>query len=93
MINLKDCKKIPDLTPFQITQKNFIVKEYPMLDEFMADTIVRMKNDRVDAIVNQIKSGELKHEEPMKPEDYVLQVVRILEPTEATPTPSPPILA
>ena len=93
MTALKDFKKIADLTPFQIKQKDFIVKEYPMLDEFMVDTIVRMKNEKIDNIVSMIKSGELKHEEPMKPEDYVIQAVSVLDPSEATPIPSPPILA
>ena len=92
MTNLKECKKIADLSPFQVKQKDFILQEYPMLDEFMVDTIVRMKNDRLDAIVNQMKSGELKHEEPMKPEDYVLQSVSILDASEATPIPPPPTI-
>jgi hypothetical protein len=85
MTDLKECKKIADLTPFQIKQKDFIVKEYPMLDEFMVDTIVRMKKDKIDDLVSQIKSGELKHEEPMKPEDYIVQSVSVLDASEATP--------
>ena len=92
MTDLKECKKIADLSPFQVKQKDFILQEYPMLDSFMVDTIVRMKNDRLDAIVNQMKSGELKHEEPMKPEDYILQSVSVLDASEATPIPPPPTI-
>ena len=87
MTDLKDCKKIADLTPFQIKQKQFILQEYPMLDDMMVDTIVRMKKDKIDDIVEKIKSGELKHDEPMKPEDYIIQSVSVLDPSEATPIP------
>jgi hypothetical protein len=87
MTDLKNCKKTPDLTPFQIKQKQFILQEYPMLDDMMVDTIVRMKGEKVDAIVEQIKSGELKHEEPLKPEDYIIQSVRVLDASEANPIP------
>lgn len=75
--DLKECKTIAKLSPFQIQQKKFILSEYPMIDDLMADTIVRMKNDKVDAIVEQIKSGELKHEIPMNPEDYVITTVKV----------------
>jgi hypothetical protein len=37
--------------------------------------------------VEQIKSGELKHEEPLKPEDYIIQSVRVLDASEANPIP------
>jgi hypothetical protein len=90
MTDLKECKKIADLTPFQIKQKQFILQEYPMLDDMMVDTIVRLKSDKIDGIVEQIKSGELKHEVPMKPEDYILQSVSVLDASEANPIPEPP---
>ena len=77
MTDLKDCKTIEPLCPFQIQQKKFILQEYPMLDDFMADTIVRMKSEKVDAIVEQIKSGELKHEPPKDPADYVITAVKV----------------
>tara|TARA_R100000935_G_scaffold15780_1_gene31575 strand:- start:1355 stop:1639 length:285 start_codon:yes stop_codon:yes gene_type:complete len=92
MTNLQEVKKIADLTPFQVKQKEFLIKEYPMLDEFMCDTVVRMKKDKVDDLVAQIKSGELKHEEPMKPEDYIIQSVSVLDASEANPIPAPPII-
>ena len=92
MTNLKDCKKIADLSPFQVKQKQYILQEYPMLDDLMVDTIVRMKGEKVDALVEQIKSGELKHEEPMKPEDYIIQSVSVLDASEATPIPASPII-
>ena len=90
MTDLKECKKIADLTPFQIKQKQFILQEYPMLDDMMVDTIVRLKSDKIDGIVEQIKSGELKHEVPMKPEDYIIQSVSVLDASEANPIPEPP---
>ena len=93
MTNLNECKKIADLSCFQVKQKQFILQEYPMLDDFMVDTIVRMKSDKLDAMVKQIKSGELKHEAPMKPEDYTLQSVSVLDASEATPIPQPPIIS
>lgn len=75
--DLKECKTIAPLSVFQIQQKKFILQEYPMLDELMVDTIVRMKNEKVDAIVEQIKSGELKHEPPKDPADYVIASVKV----------------
>lgn len=75
--DLKDCKTIEPLSVFQIQQKKFILQEYPMLDDLMVDTIVRMKNEKVDAIVEQIKSGELKHEPPKDPADYVIGSVKV----------------
>jgi hypothetical protein len=77
MTDLKEVKTIEPLSVFQIQQKKFILQEYPMLDDFMVDTIVRMKGEKVDAIVEQIKSGELKHEEPLKPEEYTITSVKI----------------
>ena len=77
MKDLKECESIKTLTPFQKRQKNFILDEYPMLDEMMADTIVRLSETQKDAIVEDMKEGKLKHENPMKPEDYVLKSVSI----------------
>tara|TARA_R110000822_G_scaffold16115_2_gene55118 strand:- start:196 stop:432 length:237 start_codon:yes stop_codon:yes gene_type:complete len=77
MTDLTKCKTIEPLSPFQTRQKKFILQEYPMLDDLMVDTIVRMKGEKIDAIVEQIKSGELKHEEPMKPEDYIITSVKV----------------
>ena len=89
--DLKDLKE-KELTPFQVKQKQFLVQQYPTLDDMMIDTIVRMKKDKIDDLVAQIKSGELKHEEPMKPEDYIIQSVSVLDASEANPIPPPPIL-
>lgn len=78
MKDLKECKKIAELSPFQKQQKKFLLQEYPMLDDFMIDTIVRMKNENLDAIVADMKTGELKHEERLpKPEDYVITSVKV----------------
>ena len=77
MIDLKEVKTIEPLSVFQIQQKKFILQEYPMLDDLMVDTIVRMKGEKVDAIVEQIKSGELKHEASLKPEEYTITSVKI----------------
>jgi hypothetical protein len=77
MTDLKDCKTIEPLSVFQTQQKKFILQEYPMLDDLMVDTIVRMKGEKIDAIVEQIKSGELKHETPKDPADYIITSVKV----------------
>ncbi len=77
MTDLTKVKTIEPLSPFQIQQKKFILQEYPMLDDLMVDTIVRMKGDKIDAIVEQIKSGELKHEQPKDSADYTITSVKI----------------
>ncbi len=43
----------------------------------MLDTILRMKPEQVDSLVYQVKEGSLKHEEPLKPEDYIIKSVSI----------------
>jgi hypothetical protein len=65
------------LTPLQIKQKDFILQEYPMLDETIADTIVRLSPEDTETIANKIKSGELKLEEPMDAEKYTIQSVKV----------------
>jgi len=75
--DLKECKTISNLTPFQIKQKQFILQEYPMLDDFMVDTIVRMKKDKINEIVSEMKSGELKLDEKDNPENYTIKSVEI----------------
>jgi hypothetical protein len=77
MTDLKEHPTIEPLSVFQTQQKKFILQEYPMLDDLMVDTIVRMKGEKIDAIVEQIKSGELKHEAPKDPADYIITSVKV----------------
>ena len=77
MKDLKDCD-IKSLSVFQTKQKQFILNEYPMLDETMVDTIVRLSEEQKNSIVNDMKNGDLvPHEEAKKPEDYILQSVSV----------------
>jgi hypothetical protein len=65
------------LTPFQIKQRDFILQEYPMLDQTMVETVVKLSEEQVDNINEKIKSGELEHEE-RKAEEVVLNSVEII---------------
>ena len=43
----------------------------------MVDTIVRMKKDKINEIVSEMKSGELKLDEKDNPENYTIKSVEI----------------
>ncbi len=73
----EEVKEILKLTPFQIKQKEYLLREYPKLDDFMIDTIVRLTEEQRDDIVDKIKSGELKHEESKDPKEYIIQSVKV----------------
>ena len=69
---------IKPLSVFQIKQKQFILSEYPMLDDMMVETIVRLKEGQIENIVRDMKSGKLiPHEEAKTPEEYILQSVSV----------------
>lgn len=70
-------KEIRKLTALEIRQKDFILQEYPMLDEGIVETIIRIGDKGRDAIVEKMKSGELKLEDPMNPEDYIIKSVKV----------------
>jgi len=72
-----EVKNIRELTSFEERQKQFILHKYPMLDDLIVDTIVRMNEDQKNDIVVKMKSGELKHEEPKDPADYIVKSVLI----------------
>ena len=50
---------IKPLSVFQIKQKKFILSEYPMLDDMMVETIVRLSEGQIENIVRDMKSGKL----------------------------------
>ncbi len=75
--DLKEVQTISPLSPFQIKQKQFILQEYPMLDDLMVDTIVRMKKEKLDEIVGEMKSGELKLDEKEDPQNYIIKSVKV----------------
>ncbi len=77
---MKDLTKVEQIKPlndYQVKQKEYLLSHYPQLDDFMLDTILRMKPEQVDSLVYQVKEGSLKHEEPLKPEDYIIKSVSI----------------
>tara|TARA_R110000851_G_scaffold146204_1_gene285811 strand:- start:5499 stop:5738 length:240 start_codon:yes stop_codon:yes gene_type:complete len=71
-------KELVPLTTFQIRQKKFLIEQYPLLDDMMVDTIVRLSVTQVESIVCDMKSGKLENEEKRAPEDYVLKAVDII---------------
>lgn len=77
MKDLSKAEKIKPLNDYQIKQKEYLLSQYPQLDDLMIDTILRMKPEQVDSLVYQVKEGTLKHEEPLKPEDYIIKSVCI----------------
>lgn len=77
MKDLSKAEKIKPLNDYQVKQKEYLLSQYPQLDELMIDTILRMKPEQVDSLVYQVKEGTLKHEEPLKPEDYIIKSVSI----------------
>ena len=66
-------KEIKKLSVFQQKQKDYLLKEYPMLDDLQIDTLVRLTDAQRDAIVADMKEGKLKNEEALKPEQYIIQ--------------------
>ena len=69
-------KEIRPLTPFEKKQKEFLLKEYPMLDDLMIDTAIRLTDSQRTKIVEQIKNGELKEESKT---EYTLPNVSVLK--------------
>jgi hypothetical protein len=63
---LKDLPNIRELTPNEKRQLEFLCKEYPRLDEYMIETVLRLSNEARDKIVEEMKSGELK----VVPDDF-----------------------
>ena len=74
--SIKD-KELPKLSPIQVKQLEFLMKEYPMLDMMTLESVLRLSDDQRDRIVDEIKSGELKHSEPLLPEDCIIQAVKV----------------
>jgi len=77
---MEDAKEIRQLTPHEKNQIEYLQKEYPHLSTEIFETILRLTNAQRDSICEQIKNGELKHEEPKAPEDYILKNVEVLDP-------------
>ena len=72
--------KIRELTPLEKQQLEFLVKEYPMLDSYMIETILRLPNSKRDEICEEIRSGELKLKDDKPQEEIVLKSVSLDEP-------------
>ncbi len=79
MTDLKDLKPIRELSEFEVQQLDFLVKQYPMLPADVLETIIRLSEDQKEDIVKKMKDGELKHEEPKDPADYILQSVKVID--------------
>ena len=79
MTDLKEVKAIRKLTTFETEQVAFIHKEYPMLPEYLIETMIRLSEDEKNRICDKMKSGELKMEEPLSPEEYTIQSVKVSE--------------
>ena len=81
---LASLPKIRELTPLEKQQLEYLVKEYPMLDEYMIETCLRIPSHKRDEICADIKSGELKlrdtEEEQQNKKEIILKSVSIEEP-------------
>ncbi len=80
MTDIKEVKEIRKLTVFETKQLEFLVKEYPMLPEYLLETMIRLTEDEKNRICDKMKAGELKMEEERKPEDYIQQTVKVIDP-------------
>lgn len=76
MKDLSKCE-LTKLTEFQIKQKAYILNEYPMLDDMMVETILRLTPGQTVAIINDMKDGTLAHEKDHNPDDFTLQTVKV----------------
>ena len=74
--SIKD-KELPKLTPLQVKQLDYLIKEYPQLDLMTLESVLRLTENQRDKIVDEIKSGDLSHEKPDSPEKYVIQSVKV----------------
>jgi hypothetical protein len=78
MADIKDPEKnIRELTPTEKQQIEYLEKEYPHLSTEIFETILRLSNQQRDKICDEIKSGDLKHEESMEAEKYLLKTVKV----------------
>jgi len=78
--DIKEAKEIRKLTAFEKEQLEFLVKEYPMLPEYLLETMIRLTEEEKNRICDKMKSGELKMEEALKPEEYIKQSVKVSDP-------------
>ena len=74
--SIKD-KELPKLTPLQVKQLDYLIKEYPQLDLMTLESVLRITENQRDKIIDEIKSGDLSHEKPDSPEKYVIQSVKV----------------
>ena len=74
--SIKD-KELPKLTPLQVKQLDYLIKEYPQLDLMTLESVLRLTENQRDKIIDEIKSGDLSHEKPDSPEKYVIQSVKV----------------
>jgi len=68
---------LPKLTPTQVKQLDWLVKEYPDLDTMIIESILRITPAQRDKIVDEIKDGTLKHEEPLPSEECIQIAVKV----------------
>ena len=73
---IKD-KELPKLTPLQTKQLDFLMKEYPMLDQTQIESVLRITDEQRDLLVKDIKDGVVGHEESLKPEEYIIEAVKV----------------
>ena len=78
-VNIAEVPEQRELTEFEVQQKEYIHKQYPMLPEDLIETMIRLSEEQKDDIVAKMKSGELKHEEDKDPSDYILQSVKVID--------------
>ena len=83
---LASLPKIRDLTPLEKQQLEYLVKEYPTLDEYMIETCLRIPSNKRDEICADMKSGELKlkdtEEEEQNKKEKIIKSVSIEDPEE-----------
>ena len=61
------------LTPNEINQLEYLLKEYPMLDMGILETVLRITTEQRD----QIMSEKIELELPQPPEFYIRQTVNL----------------
>jgi len=69
---------VPKLSPSQIKQLEYLMKEYPMLDQMALETVLRLSDEQRDKIVDEIKNAELEpHSKPEDPENCKIEAVEV----------------
>jgi len=70
-------KALPKLSPLQVKQLDYLMKEYPMLDLMSIESVLRISPAQQEKIVEALKDGSLEHEKPEDVGQYIIQSVEV----------------